>query len=90
MPLNDYRTLNARDVRFDGVFFVGVMTTGIYCRPRLHRESAPPLEMPLLPERRPGLDGMPKIFRRASHRLPLASPPVLPRIRVMVARHAQA
>jgi hypothetical protein len=33
MPLNDYRTLNARDVRFDGVFFVGVMTTGIYCRP---------------------------------------------------------
>ncbi|WP_236606537.1 AlkA N-terminal domain-containing protein [Sandaracinus amylolyticus] len=28
-----YRALVARDPRFDGVFFVGVETTGIYCRP---------------------------------------------------------
>jgi methylphosphotriester-DNA--protein-cysteine methyltransferase len=28
-----YRALIARDSRFDGVFFVGVKTTGIYCRP---------------------------------------------------------
>ncbi len=28
-----YRALCARDRRFDGVFFVGVLTTGIYCRP---------------------------------------------------------
>src|SRR5271157_1933309 len=28
-----YRALAARDARFDGVFFVGVTTTGIYCRP---------------------------------------------------------
>lgn len=28
-----YRALTARDVRFDGTFFVGVSTTGIYCRP---------------------------------------------------------
>ena len=28
-----YRALNARDARFDGQFFVGVVTTGIYCRP---------------------------------------------------------
>ena len=28
-----YRALTARDARFDGVFFVGVETTGIYCRP---------------------------------------------------------
>src|SRR3569833_941738 len=28
-----YRALTARDTRFDGVFFVGVKTTGIYCRP---------------------------------------------------------
>jgi AraC family transcriptional regulator of adaptative response / DNA-3-methyladenine glycosylase II len=28
-----YRALLARDPRFDGVFFVGVRTTGIYCRP---------------------------------------------------------
>src|SRR5687767_7623819 len=27
------RALDARDVRFDGVFFVGVTTTRIYCRP---------------------------------------------------------
>src|SRR5580693_4870079 len=28
-----YRALAARDVRFDGLFFVGVTTTGFYCRP---------------------------------------------------------
>jgi AraC family transcriptional regulator, regulatory protein of adaptative response / DNA-3-methyladenine glycosylase II len=28
-----YRALSARDGRFDGVFFVGVTTTGVYCRP---------------------------------------------------------
>ncbi len=28
-----YRALHARDRRFDGVFFVGVSSTGIYCRP---------------------------------------------------------
>lgn len=28
-----YEALAARDARFDGVFFVGVSTTGIYCRP---------------------------------------------------------
>ena len=28
-----YRALGARDRRFDGLFFVGVETTGIYCRP---------------------------------------------------------
>lgn len=36
MTLDDdacYRALLARDVRFDGVFFTGVKTTGIYCRP---------------------------------------------------------
>src|SRR5438045_3004955 len=28
-----YRALAARDARFDGLFFVGVTTTKIYCRP---------------------------------------------------------
>ncbi|MBI4718312.1 MAG: helix-turn-helix domain-containing protein [Planctomycetes bacterium] len=28
-----YRALCARDRRFDGMFFVGVVTTGVYCRP---------------------------------------------------------
>src|ERR1700745_1857237 len=28
-----YKALVARDTRFDGLFFVGVTTTGIYCRP---------------------------------------------------------
>ena len=28
-----YRALSARDPRFDGVFFVGVTSTGVYCRP---------------------------------------------------------
>jgi AraC family transcriptional regulator of adaptative response / DNA-3-methyladenine glycosylase II len=36
MPLDAdaaYRALTARDVRFDGHLFVGVTSTGIYCRP---------------------------------------------------------
>lgn len=28
-----YRALSSRDPRFDGIFFVGVVSTGIYCRP---------------------------------------------------------
>ncbi|MBI2898530.1 MAG: DNA-3-methyladenine glycosylase 2 family protein [Deltaproteobacteria bacterium] len=28
-----YRALRSRDGRFDGVFYVGVATTGVYCRP---------------------------------------------------------
>jgi len=28
-----YRALAARDRRFDGIFFVGVTSTGVYCRP---------------------------------------------------------
>lgn len=28
-----YNALKSRDLRFDGVFFVGVSSTGIYCRP---------------------------------------------------------
>jgi AraC family transcriptional regulator of adaptative response/methylated-DNA-[protein]-cysteine methyltransferase len=36
-----YAALVARDTRFDGVFFVGVTTTGVYCRP-------------MCPSRRPG------------------------------------
>jgi AraC family transcriptional regulator of adaptative response / DNA-3-methyladenine glycosylase II len=28
-----YGAISARDVRFDGVFYVGVKTTGVYCRP---------------------------------------------------------
>src|SRR5262249_45999594 len=37
MPALDWnsctRALEARDARFDGVFFVGISSTGIYCRP---------------------------------------------------------
>ncbi len=32
-PKSCYRAVRARDRRFDGTFFVGVRTTGIYCRP---------------------------------------------------------
>ena len=28
-----YRALKSRDRRFDGVFYIAVRTTGIYCRP---------------------------------------------------------
>jgi AraC family transcriptional regulator of adaptative response / DNA-3-methyladenine glycosylase II len=33
LGLDCYQALRARDARFDGKFFVGVKTTGIYCRP---------------------------------------------------------
>ncbi|MGB0536456.1 MAG: Ada metal-binding domain-containing protein, partial [Alloalcanivorax venustensis] len=36
MWINDdvcYQALTARDARFDGQFFVAVVTTGVYCRP---------------------------------------------------------
>lgn len=32
-PVHCYEAIKARDTRFDGLFFVGVSTTGIYCRP---------------------------------------------------------
>src|SRR5579862_8259843 len=28
-----YRALQSRDARFDGLLFVGITSTGIYCRP---------------------------------------------------------
>ena len=28
-----YRAYTSRDPRFDGVFYIGVTSTGIYCRP---------------------------------------------------------
>ena len=36
------RALRARDARFDGIFFVGITTTGIYCRPVCPSRSADP------------------------------------------------
>jgi AraC family transcriptional regulator of adaptative response / DNA-3-methyladenine glycosylase II len=32
-PALCYQALRSRDRRFDGRFFTGVTTTGIYCRP---------------------------------------------------------
>ncbi|MBI2253507.1 MAG: helix-turn-helix domain-containing protein [Proteobacteria bacterium] len=39
-PQACYRALKARDSRFDGRFFVGVTSTGIYCRPICPAPSA--------------------------------------------------
>jgi AraC family transcriptional regulator of adaptative response / DNA-3-methyladenine glycosylase II len=51
-PDTCYRALQAHDPRFDGVFFVAVTTTGIYCRP-------------ICPARVPGADRC-RFFRRAA------------------------
>src|ERR1700759_2183378 len=32
-PIACYRAISTRDARFDGRLFVGVKTTGVYCRP---------------------------------------------------------
>src|ERR1700746_4056810 len=37
-----YRALQSRDARFDGLLFVGVTSTGIYCRPVCPRRTAKP------------------------------------------------
>ncbi|HEY8924298.1 MAG TPA: Ada metal-binding domain-containing protein, partial [Polyangia bacterium] len=47
-----YEAMLARDPRFDGVFFVGVTTTGVYCRP-------------VCPARTPGRDRC-RFFRAAA------------------------
>jgi AraC family transcriptional regulator of adaptative response / DNA-3-methyladenine glycosylase II len=47
-----YRAVVSRDPRFDGVFFIGVTTTGIYCRP-------------VCPARTPGRDRC-RFYRRAA------------------------
>ena len=36
------RAIRARDARFDGIFFVGITTTGIYCRPVCPSRAAIP------------------------------------------------
>src|SRR3954470_7658892 len=37
-----YRALQSRDTRFDGLLFVGITSTGIYCRPVSPARSAKP------------------------------------------------
>ncbi|MET0292215.1 MAG: bifunctional DNA-binding transcriptional regulator/O6-methylguanine-DNA methyltransferase Ada [Steroidobacteraceae bacterium] len=41
-PKACYGALGARDPRFDGLFFVGVTTTGVYCRPSCASRTANP------------------------------------------------
>ena len=44
-----HRALEARDRRFDGVFFVGISTTGIYCRPVCPSRRANPAHRRFFP-----------------------------------------
>ena len=44
-----HRALEARDRRFDGVFFVGISTTGIYCRPVCPSRQANPAHRRFFP-----------------------------------------
>ena len=59
------RARRARDARFDGRFFIGVVTTGIYCRPVCPVAFAETGECALFPlgsGRRPGgLPAMPAL-----------------------------
>lgn len=53
-----YTALKSRDPRFDGIFYVGVTSTGIYCRPICpvrvpKRENCRFLKTPALRRRRP-------------------------------------
>jgi len=71
MTLDDqicYRAVAARDARFDGIFFVGVTTTGIYCRPSRRASvrvcGAGPNSRPATRRLTPS-DGLPGTQRRA-------------------------
>ena len=55
-----YRFMRSRDPRYDGFFFVGVTSTGIYCRPSCPARAARPAQRPPVRDRR----------RRADRRLP--------------------
>ncbi len=58
-----YRALAARDVRFDGLFFVGVTTTGIYCRPICPARHARQRSMSIFSQRRDGrASGIPPLL----------------------------
>ena len=47
-PASLYNAYASRDPRFDGVFYVGVTSTGIYCRPVCTATHAEGRELPLL------------------------------------------
>ena len=46
-----YRAVKSRDARFDGVFYTGVRTTGIYCRPSCPAQNAAPAQRAVLRQR---------------------------------------
>lgn len=47
-----YEAFKAKDARFDGRFFVGISSTGIYCRPVLQGKTAEGGELHVLRHRR--------------------------------------
>ena len=47
-----YRAVESKDQRFDGWFFVGVTSTGIFCRPSCPATTPEAAQRPLLPHRR--------------------------------------
>lgn len=52
MPIDHesrYRAVQARDARFDGVFYTAVRTTGIYCRPSCPAVTPKPQNVTFLP-----------------------------------------
>ena len=51
LPPNDtmYRALVDRDSSFEGIFFVGVRTTGIFCRPTCSAKKPAPENVEFFP-----------------------------------------
>ena len=43
------RAVRSRDTRFDGVFYLGVTSTGIYCRPSCPARTPSPANMRFYP-----------------------------------------
>ena len=66
-----YRALSARDVRFDGQFFVTVTSTGIYCRPSCPARTPAPENVAFVPTAAAAVAGG---FRACRRCLPDATP----------------
>lgn len=66
-----YRTLSARDGRFDGQFFVTVSSTGIYCRPSCPARTPKPENVAFVPT---AAAAVARGFRACRRCLPDAAP----------------
>jgi AraC family transcriptional regulator of adaptative response / DNA-3-methyladenine glycosylase II len=83
-----YRALLTRDARFDGRFFTGVRTTGIYCRPVCPAQTPKPENVTFYPSAAAAeLAGFRSCLRCRPERAPVTAPahPIVERAMAIIA-----